>query len=637
VNNRFVTPGGLISLFLLGSSLSLFGCMPPPSGQLPSKSSASFSAESGKTIIEVEAKQQSPFKTVMQDGVEMIEARGALGQFGGTFFETQIGDGPKTFNLLASTDATSSQLGGMLLSGLVSTDAYSGEVYPLLAKSVEVGTDQLTYTVTLRKGLLWSDGKPLTADDVVFTWNQIIKPGLGNASYRDTVMVDNQFPAVTKINDSVIVFKTAKPFVPFLRNLNSPIYPRHIVSSVVAKGNAAFSAFWNVRDADKHPEQFVSNSAWLLERYIPREQVIFKRNPRFFMVDKKGQRLPYLDRYSIQFVGDSNNQELQFEQGKSDIYPVPGNFVSRLRQLSKPDFKLYNQGPTTGTSFLAFNLTTRNNPQGKRFVPAVQSSWFNDIHFRQAINHAIRRQDIVTNILKGVGAPLFTAESLSSVFLNQSLAKGFDADLEQSRNLLKQSGFTWDEQGKLHDPKGHPVEFTLLTNSGNTEREAVGVNIKQDLAELGMTVNFKPIDFNVLVGKLNEGDWETMIMGLTGSNLEPHSGVNVWRSNGSLHLFNQRTLTEKTGAQNLLPWESEIDNLLETGAQTFDVQKRRTIYNQLQQVIYDQVPLIYLYSPVKVVAIKSSIQNFDPTPLETLHNLEEIWIQHSESRPSSPH
>lgn len=607
---------------------AMAGCAPPPK----SGSAAQYGktlGSGGKPIISVQPTPKGPFKTVLLDGAERLEARGSVGQFGGTFYDNQISDGPKTFNPWASTDATSSTLGGMLYAGLLVTDAYSGEPVPYLAKSVTLSDDKMTYTVTLRKGLKWSDGQPLTAKDVVFTWNEIVKSGLGNASHRDVVLVDGKFPEVKALDDLTIQFKTAKPFAPFLRNLSEGIAPAHIFKPVVAKGDTTFSAFMGVSDAAKAPEKFVSGGMWLLKSYVPRQKAIFKRNPNFFMVDNQGQRLPYMDQYSISFVGDMNNQSLQFEQGKVDIYNVPGNLLSHVRQLKKPDFKLYNLGPATGTVFLTLNMNNRTNAEGKPFVNPIKSAWFRDVNFRQAINHAINRQDIVANILKGVGAPLFTSESLSSIYLNPQLAKGFDPDIHEAKALLKKSGFTWDSQGILHDKQGNVVEFNLYTNSGNTEREAVGVNLKQDLAQLGMKVNFKPIDFNVLIGNLKDGTWEAMVMGLTGSPLDPHSGANVWKSDGSIHMFNQRQIEagKPTNINDRFPWEKKLDALVEKGSQTFNEEERHQVYNELQQVIYEQAPFIYLYSPLNIIAVRDRIQNFDPTPLEAFHNTEEIWIK----------
>jgi peptide/nickel transport system substrate-binding protein len=262
-------------IFLLLMVFSQAGCAPPPKSGPGAKYGASIPQGSGQAIISVTTKTRPPFRTVEQNGTEFLEARGEVGRFGGTFSTSQIGDGPKTFNPWVSTDATSSMLGGMLFSGLVSTDAYSGEVVPYLAKDVKLDADKMTYTVTLRKGLKWSDGKPLTAKDVVFTWNEIIKPGFGNASQRDVVMVDGKFPEIKMLDDLTIQFKTAKPFVPFMRNLSVPIAPEHILKPVVAQGNAAFSAFWGVNAAEKHPEKFVGAGLWLLKSYDPRLQVNF--------------------------------------------------------------------------------------------------------------------------------------------------------------------------------------------------------------------------------------------------------------------------------------------------------------------------------------------------------------------------
>jgi len=624
------------SLFLAASVLLtsgfLTGCARPPGSNNAVSQATSPKKQlpgRGIPVQAIDVKSKAPFKTMIHGDEEWLLSREPIGQFGGTLLENQIGEGPKTFNPWASTDATSSTLGEALFSGLVTTDAFTGEVVPYLAHNIAISDDKLTYTVTLRPGLKWSDGKPITADDVIFTWNSIVKNGLGNASNRDAVLVDGKFPEVVKVDDHTVRFTTAKPFAPFMRNLGTPIAPKHVLESIVAQGNQAFSSHWGVQDAAKHPGKFISSGMWLLDSYDPRLRVSFKRNPRFFMADSKGQRLPYLDKWVLKFVGDLNNQELQFEQGNADIYSVPGSFVTRVRTLKKPSFNLYNLGPSSGTIFMAINLNSRKDKSGKSIVEPIKSKWFNDVNFRQAINHAIHRQDIVDNILKGVGAPLFTPESLSSIYLDPSLAKGFEPSIEDSKKFLKDSGFTWDAKGQLFDKDAHRVEFTLLTNSGNTEREATGVNIKQDLEALGMKVNFKPIEFNVLGDKLHSGSWETMIMGLTGSNLEPHGGANIWKSDGFLHLFNQRLVEpgKITNISDRLPWETDLDRVFEDGAKIFETDKRRAIYNRYQAIITAQVPLIYLYSPLQIVAVKKRLQNVEPTPLGGItHNLESLWI-----------
>jgi peptide/nickel transport system substrate-binding protein len=629
----------MVAPLLLGvgtMAVSLTACAPPPEEGPKSSTLASVDLPGqGKAIQTVQPQKKPPFRTVEMNGVELLEARGEVGRHGGTFTVGQAGEGPKTFNPWAAFDATSSAMGNMLFAGLMDTDAYTGEVVPALAKSLTISPDHLTYTVVLRKGLVWSDGHPLTSKDVEFTWNTIIKQGLGNPSQRDVVMVKGQFPEVKALDPLTIQFRTPLPFAPFQRVLGQQIAPAHIFEPIVkAGGDAAFSATWGPNDAFKHPEKIVSSGMWLLDRYEPGQRVVFKRNPKFFMVDKKGQRLPYIDRYVITFVKDLNNEQLQFEQGRLDTYTVPAQFVARTRNLTTPDFKLYDLGPTTTSTYITFNLNrSRKNAASKPVVDPIKAEWFNNLQFRQAVDWAINREELVRNILRGVGQPLFTPEALNSIYLNRKLAEGHPQDLEKARQLLKAGGFRYDADGNLLDARGRRVSFNLYTNTGNDQREATGVAIQQDLKRLGIQVNFKPMEFNVLIQKLNDADWEAVVLGLTGGTLEPNNGANVWRSSGGLHLFNQRPLAEvrKLNGQpapDRLAFEKALDDVFDEGATTFDPVARKAVYDRYQQIVVENLPMIYLYSPRVITAVKSRVKNVDPTPLGGVeHNLAELWLE----------
>jgi peptide/nickel transport system substrate-binding protein len=556
-----------------------------------------------------------------------------VGQFGGALTVAQMGEGPKTFNVWASYDAASSTMGGMLTSGLLETDPYTGGLMPGLAKSWRVAPDNRTYTVTLRKGLRWSDGHPLTSHDVVFTWNTLIAKGLGNPSNRDVMTIKGKFPVIKALDALTIQFITPEPFAPFLRQLGQGIAPAHVFEPLLKQhGDAAFGSMWDVQTAVHHPEQLVSCGLWVLHHYEPGEKAIYRPNPHYWTLNTQHQRLPYLKQYVIKMVKDLNGMALQFEQGNLDTYGVSGKDLAHIRQLSFPHFTLYNLGPSPSTSFVAFNLSQRV-VDGKPLVDPVVAGWFQQALFRQAIDWAIDRQVLVRNILKGVGEPLFTSESKASPFMDATLAKGHPRDLAKARQLLQQAGFSWRQSdGQLLDAHANPVRFTLLTNTGNDERESAGVSIKQDLADLGIIVDFKPMEFNVLVGKLQGTQpWETILLGLSGgSSLEPNDGANVWRSNGGLHLFNQRNV--KQLGDNLptdrLPWEAEIDNLLYQGAVTLDVEQRKAIYHRMQGVIQTQQPMVYLYTPLQLSAVSTRLQNLYPTPLGgTFHNLESVWVK----------
>lgn len=596
------------------------GCQPPPP----------VAQDVGQPIIKIKAQTDHPpqYRNWTHAGVDWLQSPYPAGKFGGALYASSIGAGPKTLNPLVANDATSSSMGALMFEGLITRNAHTGAYEPRLAESFTVAPDNMTYTITLRRGLKWSDGHPLTADDVVFTWNSIIKQGLGNRSNLDVILVDGQAPTVTKLDERTIQFKTAAPFAPFLGNLGSAILPKHIVAPVIAKEPAAFDPFWGVNTP---PDQFVVSGPFKLAQYDSGSRIVFTKNPHYFMVNKAGQRLPYVDRYVIEFVRDLNAEKLLFEQGRVDSLSVPGQDVFYVKQLTRPSFKMFDMGPTTGTTFVTFNLNPRQDGKThKPYVDPVHSRWFRNIKFRQAVDYAIRRDQMVQNILRGVGKPLYTAEALSSIYLNKALADGHPADLDKARKLLKEAGFSWNSEKRLIDAQGHEVEFELLTNAGNTEREAVGVSLKEDLEQLGMKVNFKPIEFNVLVGKVSETlEWDAVVLGLTGSGVEPHGGVNVWRHDGTLHLFNLRKPERDAPGQGQPePWEQEIDTLFNQGSKVIAFEDRKPFYDRYQAVVYEQLPLIYLYSPNRIVAVNQRIQNLDPTPLNDMfHNLESLWVK----------
>lgn len=560
-------------------------------------------------------------KNITINGIDYLQSEAPIGKFGGTLVASTIGEGPKTFNPFNSKDNISSQLSEIMYDGLLSTNPTTGEPIAKLAKSFSVNGRE--YLIKLRHGIKWSDGKPITADDVVFTWQNIIFDGFGNTSTRDSIVVDGKLPTVEKIDDYTVKFVTPKPFAPFIRMLATPIAPKHIFEPAVKKGKAYFETFLSTNTP---PSQFVTSGAFRLKEYVPAQRAVFERNPNYYVINKANQKLPYLDKLVYLIVGDVNNEVLKFEGGELDIIGLQGANVARFKELEKhSNFKVYNLGPNTGTMFVSMNLNTRKDDKGKFYVPPMKQKWFQDKNFRQAVDYAIDRKNMVFNIANGLGAPLFTAESLNSIFLNKNL-QAYDRNIDKAKELLKKSGFYTDKKGKLYDEYGNRVEFDLYTNAGNTEREAIGVMVKQDLEDLGMKVNFKPVEFNTLVNKLvNTYDWDMVIMGLTGSPLEPNGGKNVWMSDGTLHMFNQRPAGYKKDDR--FVWEKQIDELYIKGALATDFDSRKKYYDEYQAIAYEEKPFIYIYSPLIISAIRTKFKNLYPSMLGGLtHNIEEIYI-----------
>lgn len=568
---------------------------------------------------------------------ELWVGRCAPGTFGGTITVSSFGTGPKTFNCWAASDSESSGIASLMYESLLDVDPWTAKFIPRLASSFKISPDKHDYTFTLRKGLKWSDGHPLTADDVVFTFDVLIRKGFGNASMRDVLTVYGEYPSIYKIDDLTIRFHTKVPFAPFLSTLRMPIAPKHIVEPITRKPQSEFHGFW---DINCNPKSIVVDGPFKLDRYVPAQRVELVRNPFYSMVDTNNKRLPYLDKFVEQIVPDQSTQLLKFygeEIDLLDIRTVRGGDAAQVKQRERVgNFTVYNLGPDDGTSFLIFNMNQRKSPKtGKPYLDPVKQKWFNNDYFRQAVAHAVDRKRMVLNILKGVGYPLFTAESSASVFFNHNL-KPYPQDLDLAAKLLEQGGFK-KVGDKLMDDSGHHVEFTLYTNAGNTTRDAICVMIQNDLKKLGMKVNYQPIDFNMLIDKIDSSlDWEAVVMGLTGSRLEPYDGANVWKSNGRLHMFDQRTPgpDEKIVAPDARPWEKEIDSCFDRGATTFDEAQRHKYFDRYQELAFEKQPFIYLFSSLDITAMRNKIGNYLPTPLGvgspprgSMHNLEEIFIK----------
>lgn len=569
---------------------------------------------------------------------ECWQARGETGNFGGTLTVSIFGRDPKTYNYWAHQDAESAGIGLLMFERLVEIDPWTGKMNPRLAKSIEIGRDKKTFTIKLRKGLRWSDGHALNADDVFFTFDTIIKRGFGNSSTRDTLSVYGKFPEIKKIDDLTVEFKTFQPFAPFVNMLsNAPIAPKHALEPITKRPMEEFHGFWDVH---VDPKLLVVSGPFKLLRHTHGQRIELERNPNYSMVDKNGARLPYLSKFVIAIVPDQNTQILKF-YGKEldflDIKTVRGFDAALMKQREQSgNFTMYNLGPDDGTSFMMFNMNRRKSPKTKDFyVKEYKQVWFNDTNFRQAVSHAVSRKRLVDNILRGVGLPLYTAETTASIFYNKAL-KPFPQDLNYSRELLKRSGFVM-KGDTLYDKSGHKVEFTLTTNAGNSARDATCVMIANDLKQLGMKVYYQPIDFNIMIDKTAHScDWEAIVMALTGEKIEPYSGANVWKSDGRLHMFDQRIpdkdgLTRVTDARD---WEKEIDECFNKGATTFDDAERHKLFDRYQEIVYKEQPFIYLYCILDISAASNRIGNYAPTPLGitytprgSFHNIEEIYMK----------
>ncbi|HIK32902.1 MAG TPA: ABC transporter substrate-binding protein [Oscillatoriales cyanobacterium M59_W2019_021] len=540
---------------------------------------------------------------------------------------------PKTFNAALSQE--SPNIFGYTYEGLLTANGLTGEIEPALAESLpEVSEDKKRLVFTLKPGLKWSDGKPLTADDVVFTFNQIYFNEKIPTSTRDVFRIGESgtLPQVNKIDDRRVEFLLPEPFSPILRSLSAEILPAHVLQKSIEttneSGEPAFLATWGT---ETPPDRIVVNGMYRLKEYIPSQRVVFDRNPYYWRKDAEGNSQPYIDRVIWQIVENQDTQLLQFRSGGLSSVSVAPQYFSLLKQEeSRGNFTIHGGDPDLGTTFISFNLNRGKDVNGKPVVDPIKSAWFNRLEFRKAIAHAIDRQTMINNIYRGLGSLQNSPLSVASPYYlsPENGLPTYEYDLEKAKQLLLSAGFQYNDRGELLDEKGNRVRFTLLTNAGNQIREAIGAQIKQDLSKIGIQVDFTPIDFNTLVTKLKDTlDWECHLIGFTGG-IEPHGGSTIWSTEGRLHAFNQNREDPPISGRVIADWEREISQLYVQGAQEFDEDKRKQIYHRTQTIAQENLPFIYLVNPFSMAAVRNNIQNIQYSSLGGAYwNLYELKIQ----------
>jgi peptide/nickel transport system substrate-binding protein len=522
-----------------------------------------------------------------------------VGKYGGVHVRAQITD-PRTFNPTVAQETSSTDNLALIFDGLVEQNYITGEIEPALAETWTVSRDGRTWVFTLRQGVAWHDGRPVTADDVVFTFQSIFTEGVQTSS-RDTLTFDGKPLQFRKLDARRIEFKTEKPVGTFLRVIGTSIVPRHKLADALAKGAAEFNRTWGVNTP---PREIIGTGPYVMQEYVPGQRVTFLRNTKYWKVDKAGNRLPYLTRYVRFIVPNLDALRLKFLARETDVYAARPREFSEFKQMERAqNFTIYDGPETFSSEFVVLN----QNPAG---VKPPKLTWFQDTRFRRALNHAVDRATIANQIYAGRATPAWGPLSVGNkLYYNDKLPQ-YEYNLARAEQLLTEAGYRKGSDGVLRDAQGTVVEFTLSTNAENNDRVAMGNILRQDWSKLGIKVNYAPEAFNTLVGKLvGTFNWDAIIIGLTGG-IEPVTGKNVWLTSGSLHMWWPKQENPAT------PWEAEINRLFSQAEGEVAAERRKQFYQRWQQIVAEQVPILFFSYPKTQPAVRNTMGNVTPIGLQ---------------------
>ncbi|MBS3812926.1 ABC transporter substrate-binding protein, partial [Candidatus Bipolaricaulota bacterium] len=480
---------------------------------------------------------------------------------------------PKTFNNMVASETSSSDVTEELMAGLTETSPATGRTVPALAKSWEISEDKKTYTFHLREGLKFSDGEPLTAEDVVFSFKDLCFNEEVEADMRDLMTIDGKLPEVEKIDEYTVQFTTPTVYGPFIREVGGVnIYPKHQLEGI---SGVEFNSAWGLEVAEETPEKIVGAGPFKLKQFVPEQKVVLERNPYYYMRGPNGVQLPYIDGYTVIQVENTDAQALKFKTHETDLYaPAADKLPFLLKNQEEEDWNvIVNKGPRgapAGTDFITFNWDAEDEALAKVFQ---------NKDFRRAVSHAIDRPSIIENVFNRLAVAQDSPVSKLSPYYNEEAGETFpeEYNLDKTRSMLDELGLEdTDDDGIRELPNGEDLEFTIVTNKGNQQRVDIGNIISSDLNKVGMKVKFNPIEFNSLVQQLLGGKYQSVIIGLIGDPIEPNSSNNVWTSGGSLHMWHLNA------SENPVEWEKRVDELFNKGLKNIGVEDRRPYYDEWQ-------------------------------------------------------
>ena len=517
-------------------------------------------------------------------------------------------------NLALANDAGSSGVLGNLFEGLTEISWLTGEPQPNLAHTWDVSADGLTWTFYLRRDVRWHDGEPFTAADVEFTFNQIIYnddiPTSTRATFNFRLLDENgewQVAPMTveAIDEFTVQCVLPVSFAPFLRSMATAIYPQHILQPHVDAGT--FNEVW---DIDTDPSEIIGTGPFLIEEYVAGERVVFHRNPDYWLSDAEGNRLPYLDRIVQVVVPDLDSELEAFRSGLADVHGVLGHEFADLELLQEDEnFTIHRRGPNFGSTFLAFNQNQGTDPAtGEAYLSEEKLHWFGNLEFRRAVAHVVDKDAIIEQVQHGLGYPQWSPISPAAGDFHNPDVATYEYDLDRANAILDELGWTdRDGDGFREDDRGNEIAFVMATNEGNTVREQVTEIIHRGMTEIGLNVDFQIVDFGELVGQLTGSyDWDAIVIGFTGGP-DPYSGIVLWHSSENLHLWYPNQPEPATA------WEAELDDLYIRASQELDRELRYELYHRAQEIVAENLPLIYTSHAERLSAVRNVFGNTTPT------------------------
>lgn len=536
----------------------------------------------------------------------------AAPQAKGNFTEGSSAGDAETLNWILAADAASFAYAGFALESLATYDNEWNVVLRHLAKPVEASEDGLTYTITIRDDLKWSDGTTVTAEDYVYTLKNLMFSDWLNYTYKtdwqETVDGETVFVELEVVNETTFVIKRQTVDPEFTDNAIYSLtpYPKHIA----IKYEGDVKAFTEAEEFNNLT--YTGNlGPYRFKEWIRNDKYVVERNPDFFLGKETGA--PFFKQYITKLLGTPAAVHAALEAGDITYAGIDPEQVAKFKQMES--INVYTV-PTSGYQLINYNL--RNN------------GWegLKDKKVRQALSMSINKKTVIDSILLGFGDPAFSfIPKPSPWYTEEGVPKyGYGPlyDKELAKQMLYEAGYgikNPDGTISVQDKDGKPIKFTLATNSGNKLREDIAFLVKQELADIGIEVNIKLIPWPTLLRQhmmnkvpgtdqeprynngpdaVSEQPWDLMVMGFNTHPIAPSGSRVFFVTDGGLNYW---------GYSN-----PEVDELFirVRSREALDKEVRKKMYIEISQVIAEDQPAAFLSFPRGNHSFQANVEGIDP-------------------------
>jgi peptide/nickel transport system substrate-binding protein len=498
---------------------------------------------------------------------------------GGDIIVGSIG-APTNFNPLYSTDTASSSIGGLIFDGLVSSDP-SLAPEPALAESWTSSEDGLTWNFKLKEGLKFTDGTPLTANDVKFTYSIPLNEEYDGTRASSFEMIEE----INVIDDLNIEFKLNKVDAGFIWTASYGILPSHLLKDVPVK---------DLKNHEFNTKAPVGTGPYTFVEWVEGQYVKVTKNESYH------GGAPYINTITFKIVPDQNSILAQLQTGEVNFATVPATDYPTVEQWAKDGTIAIQSAEALNYTYLGYNLA---NPL------------FEDKSVRQALTHALDREAIVAAVLNGRGTVANAPQSPVSWAYDDSKVPVFEFNVEKAKQLLADAGWADTDGDGILDKDGKKFEFVIKTNQGNKARETIAQIVQQQFKEVGIAATPQIIEWSAFINdSLLAKKYDAVILGWSlGVDPDP-SGI-----------FHTKEIAE--GFNTFGYSRPDLDKLMDEQLLELDREKRKGMIATIDSQIAEDQPYSFLYYPTNDTAVPVNLKDRVLHPSGDFYKVEKWYFE----------